>query len=202
MVGLTQQGDLLKEIATRRIFQTRISMKKSGDSSMPTKTPFHGNTEELRKLIQLMDGPTQLADLLFQKEIATRKIFQTRISMKKSGDSSMPTKTPFHGNTEELKKPIQPMVGLIQLVDLLLIKDKILLNQQLKPMSMILSEIRLNQPHGSETKDLLQQMEELIKDGVMVIHHTTTDLSRSQSQIRPFKRILLTRKLDQMFGLP
>jgi len=114
----------------------------------------------------------------------------------------MPTKTPFHGNTEELKKPIQPMVGLIQLVDLLLIKDKILLNQQLKPMSMILSEIRLNQPHGSETKDLLQQMEELIKDGVMVIHHTTTDLSRSQSQIRPFKRILLTRKLDQMFGLP
>merc|ERR1712195_250544 len=147
MVGLTQQADLLKEIATRRIFQTRTSMKKSGDSSTLTKTPFHGNTEELKKLIQLMDGLTQLADLL-------------------------------------------------------LIKDKILLNQQLKPMSMILSGIRLNQPHGSETKDLLQQMEELIKDGVMVIHHTTTDLSRSQSQIRPFKRILLTRKLDQMFGLP
>merc|ERR1712166_1229945 len=191
--GPTQLADLLfqKEIATRRISQTRILMKKSGDSSMPTKTPFHGNTEELRKLIQLMDGPTQLADLLFQKEIATRRISQTRISMKKSGDSSMLTKTPFHGNTEELKKPIQPMVGLIQLVDLLLIKDKILLNQQLKPMSMILSEIRLNQPHGSETKDLLQQM-----DGVMVIHHTTTDLSRSQSQIRPLKRMLLTRKLD------
>ena len=59
--------------------------------------------------------------------------------------------------------------------------------------------IRLNLLHGSEMKELIQQMEELIKDGVMVILHTT--MLKSLNQTILHKKILQTKRLDQMFGL-
>jgi hypothetical protein len=65
---------------------------------------------------------------------------------------------------------------------------------------MTLLTIKLNQLHGSEMKELIQQMEELIKDGVMVILHTTMLKSLNQTTIL-LKEILLTKRLDQMFGL-
>jgi len=82
-------------------------MKKSGDSSTLTRTPFLGNTEETRKHIQPTGGPTHQADSLKELE----RIFLTRTSMRKFGVSSTLTRTPFHGNIEETRKLIQQTDG-------------------------------------------------------------------------------------------
>lgn len=138
--GLTQLEDslFLKMLMPKKIFLIRMSTKKFGVSLMLTKIHFHGNTEEMWKLIQPTDGPTQLEDLLFLKTLMPKKISQTRMSMKKFGVSSTPIKTLFHGNIEETKKLIQLTDGLIHQVDLLYNKNQILLNQMLKLMSMTL----------------------------------------------------------------
>ena len=117
--GPIQQADslLLKTSTPKKISQTRISMKRFGDSSMLTKTLSHGSTEEMRKLIQPTDGPILQVDLLSPKESTTRKIFLIKTLMRKFGDSSMPIRILFHGNIEETKKLIQLMVGLTQQVD-------------------------------------------------------------------------------------
>ena len=111
----------------------------------------------------------------------------------------MLTKTHFHGNIEEMRKLIQQTDGLTQLVDLLLVKKEILLNQQLKLMSMISSEIKLSQHLGLEMMPHIQLMEVLNTDGVMVILHII--MLRSHNLTLLHKEILLTKRLDQMFGL-
>jgi hypothetical protein len=50
---LSHNSKIFKE---RRIFLTRILMRKFGDSSMLTRTPFHGNIEEFLSHIQQTDG--------------------------------------------------------------------------------------------------------------------------------------------------
>jgi len=67
-------------------------------------------------------------------------------------------------------------------------------------MFTILLTTRLNLCHGSEMMQNIQQMEVQIKDGVMVILHTTT--LKSLNQTANHKEILPTKKSDQMFGLP
>jgi len=93
------------------------------------RIPFHGKEEELLKLIQQMDGPIQKEDLLK----LTEEILVIKTSMKKFGDSSMQTRTLFHGKEEELLKLIHQMDGPIQLEDSALVKRLILPNQRLKP---------------------------------------------------------------------
>ena len=78
---------LLKTIPTKKISLTKILMKKFGVSLMLIRTLFLGNTEETKKLIQQTDGLTQLVDLLLLKIQTTKKIFQTKILMKKFGVS-------------------------------------------------------------------------------------------------------------------
>ena len=109
MDGPTQLADLLKNQTPKKILETRTLMKKFGDSSTLTRTPFHGKEEEMKILIQSMDGLIQLADLL--KNQTPKKTFQTKTLMRKFGDSSTLTRTPFHGKEEEMKILIQPMVG-------------------------------------------------------------------------------------------
>jgi len=123
--GPIHQADLLflKMLTPKKISQTRILMKKSGDSLTLIKTLFHGNTEEMKKLTQLTDGPTLQADLLFHKTSTPRKISPIRILMKRFGDSLMPTRTLSHGNIEEMRKLIQPTDGLIHQVDSLSPKE-------------------------------------------------------------------------------
>jgi hypothetical protein len=105
MDGLTQLADLLKNQTPKKILVTKTLMKKFGDSSTLTRTPFHGKEEEMKMLIQSMDGLTQLEDSF------KRMTFQTKTLMRKFGDSSTPIKILFHGNIEEMKMLIQPMVG-------------------------------------------------------------------------------------------
>jgi len=119
----THQADLLLTREIKKIFLTRTSMKKSTASSTPTKTPSHGNTEETKRLTQPTDGLTHQADSLLTRE--TKKISQTRTSMRRYGASLMPTKTLFHGNTEETRRLIQPTAGLTHQADSLLIKRKV-----------------------------------------------------------------------------
>jgi hypothetical protein len=89
---------------------------------MLTRTLFLGNTEETWRHTQLMDGPTQQEDSLFLKMPTPKKIFLIRMSMKKFGVLSTLTRTLYLGNTEEMRKLIQPTDGLTQLVDLLFLK--------------------------------------------------------------------------------
>lgn len=107
----------------KKIFLTKTLMKKFGALLTPTRTLFHGNTEEMKKLTQLTDGPTLQADLLFHKTSTPRKISPIRILMKRFGDSLMPTRTLSHGNIEEMRKLIQPTDGLIHQVDSLSPKE-------------------------------------------------------------------------------
>ena len=65
-------------------------------------------------------------------------------------------------------------------------------------MFTILLTTRLNLCHGSEMMQNIQQMEVQIKDGVMVILHTT--MLKSLNQTPNHKEILPTKKSDQMFG--
>jgi len=103
--GPTHQVDSLS--TRRRTSPTRRSMKKFGDSSTLTKTPYLGSTEEMRRLTQLMDGLTHQADLLSIR----RRISPTRRSMRKYGASLTTTRILYHGNKEEIKRPIQIMDG-------------------------------------------------------------------------------------------
>ena len=109
MDGPTQLADLLKNQTPKKILETKTSMKKFGDLSMLTRIHFHGKEEGMKTHIQSMDGLTQLADLL--KNQTPKKTFQTKTLMRKFGDSSTPIKILFHGNIEEMKMLIQPMVG-------------------------------------------------------------------------------------------
>jgi hypothetical protein len=95
----------------RKTFLIKTLMRKSGVSSTLIRTLFHIREEELKKLIQLMVGPTQLEDLLFLKMSTKRKISLTRTSMKKSGDSLTPIRTLFLTNKGELRRLIQSTVG-------------------------------------------------------------------------------------------
>ena len=92
-------------------------MRKYGALLMLIRILSHGNIEETRKLIQLTDGPTHQVDFLLVKEITTERISLIRTSTRKFGDLLMPIKTPFHGNTEGMKKLTQPMDGLIHQAD-------------------------------------------------------------------------------------
>jgi len=85
--GPTHQADLPLIRETKKISLIKISTKKFGDSLTMIRTPFHGNTEETRKLIQLTDMIIHLADLLSTKETQTLKISLIRILMKKFGAS-------------------------------------------------------------------------------------------------------------------
>jgi len=167
-------------------------MRKSGVLLTLIRIPFHGKEEELLKLIQQMDGPIQKEDLLK----LTEEILVIKTSMKKFGDSSMQTRTLFHGKEEELLKLIHQMDGPIQLEDSALVKRLILPNQRLKPTFTISSTRRLNPCHGSEMTHNIQPMEVLSTDGEMDIHHFHNNQSKTLH-----KETLQTKKLDQMFGL-
>jgi len=101
-------------------------MRKFGVSSMLTRTHFHGNIEEMKKHTHLMGGPIHQADSLSIKE----EILVTNKLMKKFMDLLVPIKTFYHGNIEETKKHIHPMVGLTHLVDSLLNRDEISLTRR------------------------------------------------------------------------
>jgi len=155
MDGPTHQADSL--LIRRRISLTRRSMKKFGDSSMLTKTPYLGNTEETKKLIQPTDGPTHQADSLLTR----RRTFLTRRSMKKFGDSSMLTKTPYLGSTEEMRRLTQLMDGLTHQADLLSIRRRISLTRRsMRKYGDSLTTTRIPY-HGNreETKRLIQIMD-------------------------------------------
>jgi len=66
MDGLTQQEDSLfpKMLTPRKIFLIKTLTKRFGDLLMLTRIPFLTNIEELRRHIQLTDGPIQQVDSL------------------------------------------------------------------------------------------------------------------------------------------
>ena len=99
---------LLKLVIIRRIFLIKTSMKKFGDSSMLTRTLFHGNKEEFFNHIQQTDGSIHQADMKLQRVVrlllknqTRRRILEIRTLMKRFGDSSMQIKTLNHGKAEE-----------------------------------------------------------------------------------------------------
>jgi len=113
MDGPIQPVDSLSIKEMERILVTRTLMKKFMDLLLLIKTFFHGKPEEMMHHIQPMVGLTQQEDLLSTKE----KTSLTKRSMKKSGDSSTTIRILYLGNTEEMRRLIQPTVGLTQKVD-------------------------------------------------------------------------------------
>jgi len=146
---------LIKDKARTSV--TRRLMKRFGALLMQIKIPYHGNTEETKKLIQPTDGPTHLADSLLTR----RRTFLTRRLMKKFGDSSTLTKIPYLGSTEEMRRLTQLMDGLTHQADLLSIRRRISLTRRsMRKYGDSLMTTRIPY-HGNkeETKRLIQIMD-------------------------------------------